>query len=457
MSPLWLILTAVISFAVAWLLAKADSDAQRQDLARKLRRAEAETRVNQSAAERILGSIELGVLAYNEEGKLVSANRAARLLIPRPPKTFRDFLERYGQDASFRSSIFLGSPLALTIYRQETISLRLQVQSPDAPKLSEGNRIVLIQDYSRQDKEELMRREFVANVSHELKTPLTTIKTYSESLLDWGIDEKSAEAVKKDMQRIYDDAERMEKLISDLLLLSSLDARGLLTHFEQGDPAWLIRQTVERMQYQAEEKGMRLDCQVMNKIPPVYLDRTALERIATNLISNAIKYSSEGTAIQVYIGAVREDVYFKVKDHGLGISQEDCQHLFERFFRVDSTGSRRHGGTGLGLAIVQELVELHRGRIDVQSVLGQGSEFTVILPTARKVLRETLQQLKQQRSQGDAMAEAAAADLSSLASKLDIVAKWTSLSHAEERALESLINSDAELEPELAARMNLGG
>ncbi|MDO5733977.1 MAG: HAMP domain-containing sensor histidine kinase [Eubacteriales bacterium] len=441
----WIILAAVFTAILTWAGAQAQFKATRRQMARKLRRAEAEVRVNTSEAERILGSIELGVIAYNTEGRLVTANRAARILIPRPPKTFRDFLEAYGQDAAFRSSVFLGSPLAVTVYRRENLCLRLQVQTRGVGA-GGANRLVLIQDFSRQDKEERMRKEFVANVSHELKTPLTTIKTYSESLIDWGLAEKSEEAQRKDLQRIYDDSIRMEKLISDLLLLSSLDARGFHTTVEQGDPAWLIRQTCERMQYQAEEKQIELSCQIMNNIPAVYLDRAALERILTNLVSNALKYSPEKSKVAVYVGAVREEVYFKVKDQGFGIPAEDQAHIFDRFFRVDQTGSRQHGGTGLGLSIVKELVELHRARIDLNSVLGQGTEFTVMMPTAKKVLRETLHALIENEAQQDIITAAAAEDLSALARQLGIVAKWTSMTSSEKQALETIINADSEAE-----------
>ncbi|MDO5737822.1 MAG: HAMP domain-containing sensor histidine kinase [Eubacteriales bacterium] len=438
MLPLWLTLAAGLGFIVAWLLVKGEYDAERRSLERRLKRAVAEAKFKDSSAERLLATLELGVLSYHQDGQLISANRAARILMPRPPQTFRDFLEIYGDDPAFRSSIWLNSPLAVSIYRKDNISLRLQVQTPE---MAAGH-IVIVQDYSGQDKEERMRKDFVANVSHELKTPLTTIKTYSESLLEWGIDEKSKEALKKDMQRIFDDSERMEKLISDLLLLSSLDGRGLHLNIEQGDLSWVIKQTCERLQYQAEERGCKLSCQVMNRIPPIYLDRSSIERIATNLISNALKYSRPGKSVDVFIGAVRDGVYFKVKDEGYGIGLEDQEHLFDRFFRVDQTGSRRHGGTGLGLAIVKELVELHQGRIDVNSVLGKGSEFTVILPSSQKLLCDTLEALLEQKSL-DSIGESAAADLSELARKLGIVAKWSSLSPREIRELKDIVSASS--------------
>lgn len=437
---LWAMLAALVSGVAVLLFTKAKFKRQVRRFERRLQRAEAEVRVNESEAEEILLAIDLGVMAYNQDGRLVSANQAARLFFPNPPNTFRVFLERYGKDPKFRSSIFLGSPLATTVFRQGGRSLKISVQTRGTG--DSMIRIILIQDVSMEEKEEAQRKAFVANVSHELKTPLTTIKTYSESLIDWGIEEKSTEAIKKDITRIYDDSLRMEKLIADLLLLSSLDSSKLYTAVEQSDLGFLVRQTCDRLQPQAEEKNIKLTCHMMAHIPPVYMDRTAMERVLTNLISNAIKYSGEGSEVTVFAAWVREEVYIKVKDEGMGIGSEELEHIFDRFYRVDHTGSRQHGGTGLGLSIVKELVDLHGARIDVTSALGQGSEFTVMIPMANKVLRETLTNLVSRSGPENIVQEAAARDLSALAGRMGIVAKWRSMSQQDVKALEAVILSD---------------
>ena len=141
--------------------------------------------------------------------------------------------------------------------------------------------IVVIQDITDQEREEKQRKEFVANVSHELKTPLTTIKTYSESLLEWGLAEKNDEAVRKDIWRIHDDSLRMERLVEDLLLLSSIDSRGIRIRPELMDLPQLVRQVIDRLQVQAQEKQIVLDSIVLSRIPLVLIDRSAMERVIT--------------------------------------------------------------------------------------------------------------------------------------------------------------------------------
>ncbi len=247
----------------------------------------------------------------------------------------------------------------------------------------------MIQDVTEATRLEEERRAFVANVSHELKTPLTTIKTYSESLLEWGLAEKNKAAIQKDIWRIHDDSLRMEKLVEDLLLLSSIDSRGLRVRLEFLDITQVVRQVVDRLQLQAQDKSIDLVCYAVSKIPLIFADRTAMERIITNLAGNAIKYTEKGGSVKIYVSHLVDDVCIKVQDSGLGIEKEHLSRIFNRFYRVDMTGSRMFGGTGLGLSIARELVELHDGQISASSVLGKGTEFTVMLPIARKLLESS--------------------------------------------------------------------
>ncbi|MCD8499547.1 MAG: cell wall metabolism sensor histidine kinase WalK [Clostridiales bacterium] len=345
-----------------------------------------------SKSEAILADLDIGVIAYSFDGQMINANPAARTMFQPQgiPDRLDEFFERYGQNNGLQAARLLGrDDIVVQVVLADKI-LRVRLKESRFEEGRKAGNLVIVQEITDQERLEKQRKEFVANVSHELKTPLTTIKTYSESLLDWGLDEKNDDGIRKDVRRIHDDAIRMEHLVADLLLLSSIDSKGIRVRMEQQDLAAMVRQTVDRLMHQALDKNIVLESFAVTTIPPIYADRSSVERILVNLISNAIKYTDKGGSIKVYIGHLIDDVYVKVVDTGFGIEKEHLPHIFNRFYRVDMTGSRMFGGTGLGLSIARELAELHGGKITVDSTLGKGTEFSVILPSAEKIYRDTL-------------------------------------------------------------------
>ncbi|MDD3931524.1 MAG: ATP-binding protein, partial [Eubacteriales bacterium] len=166
---------------------------------------------------------------------------------------------------------------------------------------------------------------------------------------------------------------------------------------------------------QSQEKSIEMNSYVLSNIPLVLIDRSAMERVVTNLISNAIKYTAKSGSIKIFISYLLNDVYIKVSDTGFGIDQEHLPHIFNRFYRVDMTGSRMFGGTGLGLSIAKELVELHNGKISVSSTLGKGTEFTIMIPIARKVFRDTVRACQQNVPPTDALHLTAVEELTEMA------------------------------------------
>ncbi len=364
-------------------------------------------------SEAIFRELEIGLLAYGTDGHLSLSNEAALTLLgmSEPIKSFDDLMTAYGEDNGIKARVLLGKGDASGILNQGKRVLRMSVRVSRAEDRRRIANIVVLQDITDQELQEKQRKEFVANVSHELKTPLTTIATYSESLLDWGIEEKQKEGIRKDVMRIHDDAIRMQNLVTDLLLLSSIDSQKMYNRMELLNLELTVRQTVERVQIHAQEKEIDLACISLAIIPPVFADRQSIERIVSNLLSNAIKYTERKGEVKVYIGKVNDLAYIKVTDNGSGIEEQYLDHIFNRFYRVDATGSRLYGGTGLGLSIVKELVELHHGQIDVQSALGQGSSFTVIIPFANKIFREVLIDVKAGTLTDDVLNRAAAAEI----------------------------------------------
>lgn len=369
----------------------------------------------------VLQDLDVGVLSYNASGQLVARNPAAQTLlgINPPPATIGEFLRAYGQDNGIHASLLLGTGRVTGQINIGGRILRIRVKETWQNEQKAGS-LIVITDITDQEQEEKRRKEFVANVSHELKTPLTTIITYLESLLEWGLEEKPPLAIRKDISRIQEDAFRMKKLIDDLLLLSSIDSSGWRPRMEQLDFDRLVRQTVDRMLMQAQEKEIRIDCYTVSRIPMVFVDRSAIERVISNLVSNAIKYTERGGEIKIYTSSLSEVAIVKVSDTGFGIDAEHIDKIFNRFYRVDMTGSRMYGGTGLGLAIARELVEMHAGRIAVTSELGIGTEFSVTIPTSRKTFRETLSAILAGSPHSDPFHLAAAEELVRQAASMDI-------------------------------------
>jgi len=404
-------------------------------------------------SETILLDLDVGVVAYGRDGVLINANPAARkMLAPRSiPENLNAFIDSYGQENGIQAAMLLGSEsLSGKIMAGDRV-IRVRIKLSHFIENRPTSSLVVLTDITDQENEEKQRKEFVANVSHELKTPLTTIKTYSESLLDWGLSEKNDEAVRKDVWRIHDDALRMERLVEDLLLLSSIDSKGIRVRMEILDFAYLVRQAVERLQHQAQSKDLEMTCFALSRIPSVFVDRTSMERVVTNLVSNAIKYTEKGGKIKVYISYLIDDVYIKVVDTGFGIEKDHLPRIFNRFYRVDMTGSRMFGGTGLGLSIAKELIELHGGKINVNSILGKGTEFTVMVPVARKVFCDTLEGYQLGNPLTDPMHRSAAAELQQTAIDLGLVAGQLSelRDNDSEKLLEHVLERDSLSDAEL--------
>ncbi|MHB8962025.1 MAG: sensor histidine kinase [Saccharofermentanales bacterium] len=343
-------------------------------------------------AEAILTDLDVGILAYGSDGSLINYNPAfCKIMgVAEPPSTFKKFLMEHGRDNGLQAGIMLGTGINEAIREIERRTVRIRLKQAFLARDTKAATIVVVLDITQQEQEEKRRKEFVANVSHELRTPLTTIKTYSESLLEWGLKEKSKDSVRKDISRIHEDALRMGTLVENLLLLSRIDNKGMVAGMDQHDLTSIVRSVVDRMQIQAEEKNIGLECYSLSRLPWVFVDRSALDRVMVNIISNAIKYTDISGKVSVYMGVLVDDVYVKVADTGFGIDTEKIPFIFDRFYRVDMTGSRMYGGTGLGLSIAKELVELHLGDISVNSILGKGTEFIVRIPFARKLFTDAI-------------------------------------------------------------------
>ena len=297
--------------------------------------------------ETILLHMTDGIIAFNIDGYIIHINPAAmRLLNINQEDT--NFNKIFGK---IKSSINMEK----IIYLEEWATTMEKVNVGDrymnlffAPFKDENERpagiVVVVQDITEHVKLDNMRKEFIADVSHELKTPLTSIMGYAETLASSEYDKELQE---KFLNVIINEAVRMTKLVSDLLILSKHDdteSRWEKTTFDLGD---LVKKCQEKLQIEIDKKEQNVECLVTADVPPVYADKDGIERVVLNILSNSIKYTDRGGTIKIYVGFLYNDAYIKVIDNGIGIPEKDLSRIFERFYRVDKTRSRELGGTGL--------------------------------------------------------------------------------------------------------------
>ncbi len=297
--------------------------------------------------ETILLHMTDGIIAFNIEGEIIHINPAAtRLLeISSSEDTFEKIFKKLKVDINMEKIIYL----------ENWTSTEQKVNIDDkylnlffAPFKDENDRpagvMVLVQDITEHVKLDNMRKEFVADVSHELKTPLTSILGYTETL---ATSEYDKELQEKFLNVISSEAVRMTKLVNDLLTLSKFDNNKSdweKTEFDLGE---LVKQCQENLQIEMDKKKQKVECFVTANVPKVYADKDGIERVILNVLSNSIKYTGEEGTIKIYVGFVYNDAYIKVIDNGIGIPEKDLDRIFERFYRVDKARTRAMGGTGL--------------------------------------------------------------------------------------------------------------
>ncbi len=350
-------------------------------MAKELKKTLNEISKEKNKIETILNYMTDGVVAFNIDGEVVHANPASKLMLG-----LNEFNMNFNEFSNkFDLGITIEEMLYLEIFSTKEASLSfdnkyIQIYfalSTDEQRKAEGI-IAVLHDITVQQKLDNMRREFVANVSHELRTPLTSIKSYSETLMDGALED--SETAHRFLGVINSEADRMTRLVKDLLQLSRLENEQLQWNMQTFGFDSLVRSSVEKIELSAKEKGQIIECFSIGDKPQVLADKDRIEQVILNVLTNAIKYTPEGGKIIVYVGKMYSDAYVKVVDSGIGIPEEDIKRVFERFYRVDKARSREMGGTGLGLSIAKEIIEAHKGSISITSQLGKGTEVTVRLP-----------------------------------------------------------------------------
>ncbi len=335
----------------------------------------------------ILASMVEGVVAVDREERVVHVNHAARRILgmgaDRVVGRRLWELTRVREAAEAVRVALRGERTHLAEARlalpdgEQVVQL---VASPLRGDAAAEGAVLVMHDVTELRRLEAVRRDFVANVSHELKTPLTSIRGYVETILDDpGMDDATRQRF---LERIREQSDRLGRLVADLMTISRLESDGEVLQIEPLDLRAVVRASVDGQRDDARARSLTLEVHVPDEAVPVRGDAEALRELVDNLVSNAIRYTPEGGRVEVRVRTRSDAAVVEVSDTGIGIAPEDQGRVFERFYRADRARSRQAGGTGLGLAIVKHVALAHGGNVSLRSEPGRGSTFRVDLPLA---------------------------------------------------------------------------
>lgn len=327
----------------------------------------------QNRLESIVKSMESGVIAVDLDNNIIIMNPYAKRIFGIKDDITGEKIYDYIQDFDINCFLNEDDEMAKEIKILHPAERELKIKKAFILSGREKiGKVIAVQDISDIKRLENMRSQFVANVTHELKTPLTSIKGFAETL-KYVEDEKTRE---KFLDIIDNEAERLSRLISDILVLSKIES-STTTEDEDFMPYKVIDEVISIVKNMAESKNISLIIEKSEKDIKLYGDKDKFLQLVLNLTENGIKYSNEGSTVKIRSLIKNGDYVLQVEDNGIGIPKEDIPRIFERFYRVDK--SRKSGGTGLGLAIVKHIVKIFNGEINIESELNKGSTFTVTI------------------------------------------------------------------------------
>ncbi|KAA9300391.1 cell wall metabolism sensor histidine kinase WalK [Aerococcus sp. UMB8608] len=355
----------------------------------RVKEAQESTESERQRLDSVLKHMTDGVMATDRRGRIILTNRKAL-----------DFISSSEEEV-------MGHSIMEVLHLQDRYSFRelfdsndeilMDMSTPDQESVIKGEYSIIqrdsgfisglvwvLTDVTEREKIERDRRQFVSNVSHELRTPLTSVRSYSEALADGALADQ--ELAVEFLGVIQNETDRMIRMIGDLLHLSNMDSGKEQLNFELVSFTALVSHVLDRfdMMVQSGQFGSDRPFTIVRELAGeeyfVEIDQDRMTQVIDNIINNAIKYSPDGGTITVRLMSTHNEVTLSVQDQGLGVPQKSIPHLFDRFYRVDKARSRAQGGTGLGLAIAKEVIEMHHGRIWVNSIENKGSTFFVSLP-----------------------------------------------------------------------------
>jgi two-component system phosphate regulon sensor histidine kinase PhoR len=336
----------------------------------------------------VLSSMIEGVIAVNGQGRVMSLNHAAAAMIQEAAataegRTVEEVIRNADLQQFVRLSLDSDQPVEDQIVLHENSRSEQYLRVHGTALADDGGCkigvLIVMNDITHLRRLEQVRSDFVANVSHELKTPVTSIKGFIETLLDGAMEKP--EDRRRFLEIIARQTDRLNSIIDDLLILSRVEQQSEenVVDMEMVDLHRILEESVDLCELKAGQKDMSIEIDCDEGLT-VEANASLLEQAIVNLVDNAIKYSDAGGTVRIEAARGDAEVLIGVQDHGCGIAKEHLPRLFERFYRVDKARSRTLGGTGLGLAIVKHIAQCHKGRVSVQSTIGKGSVFTLHLP-----------------------------------------------------------------------------
>ena len=376
-----LIVASIVFVMIAVLLSVYMSKVIVYPLNKFLRSKDEEKSTEQIEMRKILLHTTEGIIAFDRDGKIALINPAAKKLLKISPEdnSFEDIFYKYDKNINMEKIIYLDNWTSTTEQVSvDGINLNVLFSPFRDKKDIPAGVIAFIPDIIEHERLDNMRKEFVADVSHELKTPITSIMGYSDTLLEGEYDEKTQ---KEFLGVIASEARRMAKLVTDLLELSRIDSNRKKIKKESFDLGKLVKESQAKLAIEIKKKNHQVENFVTADVPPVFADKDDIQRVVLNILTNSIKYTPEGGLIKIYVGFVYNDAYIKIIDNGIGIPEDDLNRIFERFYRVDKARSREFGGSGLGLSIAKEILDKNGGSIDIKSKVGEGTEVVIKVPT----------------------------------------------------------------------------
>ncbi len=336
-----------------------------------------------------------GVIAFTDEGKVLHINESVKELLGSSYNAnfdFNKFLELFRIEYNPHFNVEYvdrskndagGYNISDVMFNGKVLDVNFGDINYTADNTTHRGILAVIHDETGRYELDRSRREFVANVSHEMRTPLTSIKGACETIL--GDPEMTVEMKGFFLQMAIDECDRMTRIVSDLLVLSRLDNKRTRWSIVNVSVEKVLAHICEVMKVDADAHSHKLIYTTSLELPDITADKERLEQVFINIVSNAIKYTPDGGEIHVHAKGVSDGVVINVKDSGIGIPESDLPHLFERFYRVEKSRTSETGGTGLGLAIAKEIVEAHGGSISIASEQNVGTTVTIKLPLKTKL------------------------------------------------------------------------
>lgn len=357
-------------------------------LARNLSKLSVHEQIQSEQLSTVIDNTESGLVLIDEKGYIHLVNRKFISIFGKTPKDYighlyYEVLENEKVHKTVQETFLYEKNVKSAFTHTQGID-RHYLQVVGAPIFNDENRlkgaVLVLYDITEMKNLELMRKDFVANVSHELKTPITSIRGFAETLVDGAMNEK--ESCERFLGIIYEESKRMQLLVDDLLILSRLEQDEYDWPLTAMNIQEVLEDIMPSISQLADKHKVTFKVEV-DKTAVLLANKEKLIQLLINLLVNAVNYTPEKGEVLLKVDVKDDQIRIQVKDTGIGIAQKLIPRIFERFYRVDKARSRNTGGTGLGLAIVKHIVEVHNGNIVVDSELNKGTTFTIHIPKSR--------------------------------------------------------------------------